>query len=103
MRAIFQIALTALCGTCMLDASVRGADPFSEYVRSTDPRAPADEQKSFHLPPGFVIELVAAEPQIAKPINLAFDDRGRLWVSETREYPFPAPAGERGKDAIKVF
>ncbi len=46
----------------------------------------------FHLPPGFEIQLVAAEPMIAKPMNIAFDDRSRLWVTDSLEYPFPAKA-----------
>jgi putative heme-binding domain-containing protein len=33
--------------------------------------------------------LFAAEPQINKPINMAFDVKGRLWVSSNFEYPFP--------------
>ncbi len=78
-------------------------DPFSEFVRSTGPLSPEQEQKSFHLPPGFEIQLVASEPEIAKPMNMAFDQRGRLWVTESREYPFPAATNQPGRDAIKVL
>ena len=53
----------------------------------------ADEQKALHVPPGFEIQLVASEPDIHKPLNLAFDDRGRLWVTDTVEYPYPARGG----------
>lgn len=81
----------------------RGADPFGEGVRSTDPLTPEQEQKSFHLPGGFEIQLFAAEPDIAKPLNLAFDANGRLWVTVTREYPYPAPADKAGRDAIKIL
>ena len=63
------------------------ADPFAENIRNTPPRTPAEEQKMFHLPQGFEIQLVAAEPEIDKPINMAFDAKGRLWVSGSREYP----------------
>ena len=45
-------------------------------VAPEGPRSPAEQQKMFHLPPGFKIELVAAEPEIRKPMNLAFDHRG---------------------------
>jgi glucose/arabinose dehydrogenase len=72
-------------------------------VASTPPRSPAEERKLFHLPPGFEAQLVAAEPDIHKPLNLAFDDRGRLWVSETIEYPFPAGPGKTPRDAVKVL
>ena len=64
------------------------ADPFAENVRKTDPLAPEQQQKSFRLPPGFEIQLVAAEPDLRKPMNLAFDALGRLWYTESREYPF---------------
>ena len=46
---------------------------------------------------------MAAEPDIHKPLNLAFDDRGRLWVTETVEYPFPARPGVKGRDAVKIL
>src|SRR5436305_9261103 len=48
------------------------------------------------------IQLVAAEPDIHKPMNLAFDDRGRLWVTSTVEYPFPA-SGRTPRDTIQVL
>ena len=48
-----------------------------------------------------------------KPINLAFDDKGRLWVTSNTEYPFPAPKERWGdeigsrvkdsRDAIKIL
>src|SRR5438105_4038217 len=47
-------------------------DPFAEFVRSTEARTPADELQSFHVPPGFEVQLFAAEPDIGKPMNMAF-------------------------------
>ncbi len=38
-------------------------------------------------PPGFEVRLFAAEPDIVKPIYMAWDERGRLWVAETMDYP----------------
>ena len=49
---------------------VAGADDFSELIRSTGPLTPAEQRTKFHLPPGFEIDLVAAEPDIAKPMNI---------------------------------
>ena len=79
------------------------ADPFSEGVRTTPWLSPEEERKKFHLPPGFEIQLVAAEPDIIKPMNMAFDARGRLWVTVTREYPYAAPLDKPGRDAIKIL
>ncbi len=78
-------------------------DPFAALIRPTEPLSPEQERERFQLPPGFVIELVAAEPDILKPLNLAFDARGRLWVTTTQEYPFPAPPDRPGRDALKIL
>jgi putative heme-binding domain-containing protein len=53
-------------------------------------RPPAEEKALFHLPPGFEIQLVAAEPEIQKPMNVAFDAAGRVWVTGSTLYPWPA-------------
>src|SRR5208283_1626530 len=74
-----------------------------QLVATTEPRSPEDERKGFHLPPGFDIELVAAEPVIHKPINLNFDDQGRLWVTDTLEYPYAAPPDRKPRDTVKVL
>ena len=73
-------------------------NPFAAGVRPTGPLSPAQEQKSFHLEAGFRIQLFASEPQINKPMNMAFDTRGRLWVTSTVEYPHPAKPGTKRRD-----
>ena len=37
-----------------------------------------------------VVELMLAEPRVAQPTHFSFDSRGRLWVSQYRQYPYPA-------------
>jgi putative membrane-bound dehydrogenase-like protein len=51
------------------------------------PRDAEDERATFHLPDGFSIELVAAEPQVKKIVDIAFDDAGRMWATTASEYP----------------
>src|SRR5262249_4091484 len=51
----------------------------------------------------FEIELLAAEPYVRKPININFDDRGRLWVTESVEYPFPAAASAPHRDTVRIL
>lgn len=51
------------------------------------PYSPEAALQSFQLAPGFRIELAAAEPQVVDPISMAFDERGRLFVVEMRDYP----------------
>ena len=46
--------------------------------------SPADAMKTFYMPPGYHIELVASEPNIRDPIKMEFDGDGRLWVLHRR-------------------
>ena len=40
--------------------------------------------------PGLRAELLLHEPQVAQPFHFSFDERGRLWVTHSRQYPYPA-------------
>lgn len=71
-------------------------------VAVTEAKTPEEEKKCFKLPPGFEAQLVACEPDIAKPMNIAFDAKGRLWVTSSLEYPFPAQ-GRPGRDMVSVL
>jgi putative membrane-bound dehydrogenase-like protein len=44
--------------------------------------SPAEELKTFYMPPGYHVELVASEPLIEAPVALDWDLHGRLWVVE---------------------
>jgi hypothetical protein len=61
-----------------------------DFAGQTTPLSPVESVKRFVLPEGFVAELVASEPVIRQPIDLRFDERGRLWVVQYLQYPFPA-------------
>ncbi len=52
--------------------------------------------------PDLRLELFAAEPDIAKPIFMAWDERGRLWIAETRDYPHDVKPDGMGNDSIKI-
>src|SRR5882724_10253792 len=72
-------------------------------VAPTEALSPHEEQQKFHLPPGFEIQLFAAEPDIHKPINMTFDNAGRLFVTDTLEYPYPARPGTTPRDSVKIL
>lgn len=76
---------------------------YGQGVRETNWKTPEEEQAGFHLPPGFTIELFASEPQIAKPLNMAWDTRGRLWVTSTVEYPYPAAEPDQARDTVQIL
>jgi mono/diheme cytochrome c family protein/glucose/arabinose dehydrogenase/HEAT repeat protein len=56
---------------------------------------PAEAVKSFYMPPGYRVELVAAEPLVQDPIVMDWDPEGRLWVVEmpgfVRDLKTPEP------------
>lgn len=79
------------------------AEIYGQGVRETPKLSPEEEQSGFHLPDGFEIQLVAAEPEINKPLNMAFDIRGRLWITSTLEYPYAAKEGAVPRDSIKIL
>jgi len=60
-----------------------------DWAAQNAPDAKAAEQ-AFTLPDDLEIKLVLAEPEIAQPVHIHFDERGRMWVVEFRQYPHPA-------------
>ena len=68
------------------------------------PLSAADSMAHTQAPVGYTLELFASEPQIINPICLAWDERGRLWVAETIDYPNTVrPNHANGKDSIKIL
>ncbi|MEN9632606.1 MAG: hypothetical protein RL077_1010, partial [Verrucomicrobiota bacterium] len=73
----------------------------AEFVKSFKPggqdfsgqavsRQAEETGKALQVAEGYEVELVASEPVIRQPIDLKFDERGRLWVVQYLQYPFPA-------------
>ena len=52
--------------------------------------SPETSRSQFKVAEDLEVDLVLAEPDIAQPLHLSFDARGRLWVVEYRQYPYPA-------------
>jgi mono/diheme cytochrome c family protein/glucose/arabinose dehydrogenase len=75
--------------------AARQAAPAAATV--SPPLAPADALKTFTLPPGYRLELVASEPMVGDPVWMDMDPDGRLWVVEMRGY-MPTFDG-KGEDA----
>lgn len=54
----------------------------------SSPRTPEEALKAFQLADSALrVELVAAEPLVASPCAMAWDEKGRLFVAENRGYP----------------
>src|SRR5260370_38833584 len=93
-RAVHRAVMLArglgpvLCIGCR-GAQALAAEP--EVDPKDLPRIPPVEPDkalaTFRIKPGFRLDLVAAEPLVVDPIAMAFDENGRLFVVEMRDYP----------------
>ena len=90
-----------------IDDSGTGELPPVDSNLKDPPRmlSPAEALKSFTLAPGFEINLFASEadfPDLKKPVAMAFDARGRLWVTTMPSYPMYLP-GEPVNDKLLIL
>lgn len=91
----------------------------------TPPTPPLEAVKKFATRSDVAVDLMAAEPAVEQPLYASWDSQGRLWVTQYRQYQFPAglkivsydqhlrakfdkvplppPRGEKGADKITVF
>ena len=98
--------------------------PRSSTARSNG-LTPAEAVARMKLADGLTANVFAAEPDIVQPVAMNWDDRGRMWVVEYRQYPHPEglkavaldqyfrtkydrvpeppPRGARGADRIKIL
>jgi putative membrane-bound dehydrogenase-like protein len=75
---------TSLASVLFLSASFLSAavsEPESQPVE------PADALALIHVPEGFEVELVVAEPDVIDPVAFTWGADGRLWVAEMSDYP----------------
>ncbi len=105
MKSILQIlclmALSMLIYTCTVskDANQAGS-PYPKRVFNPKPSSeylsPEESMKTFNLPKGYHLELVASEPMIKEPVAIAWDGNAKMYVAEMLTYMQDADAtGER--------
>ncbi|HKQ39436.1 MAG TPA: PVC-type heme-binding CxxCH protein [Verrucomicrobiae bacterium] len=74
-------------------------DPIRTMQKPLDPAESIQHLVTF---PEFRVSLFAAEPDVVKPIWLAWDPRGRLWIAETVDYPNDLQSEGHGHDRLKI-
>jgi putative membrane-bound dehydrogenase-like protein len=75
-------------------------EPFHQMQKPLDP---AESMKHFVTPAGFEVQLFASEPELGgKPISMNWDERGRLWVCVTVDYPNNKQPPGQGHDRIVI-
>ena len=85
---------------------------------------PAESLAKMTTPADLAVDLILSEPLVAQPTHVSFDERGRMWIAQYRQYPYPAgvtmisrdkyyrgkydrmppapPHNDRGRDIISV-
>src|SRR5262245_32959761 len=98
MHRVLMMWCNVLLMLCLLIAEgTFGAEsdnalPWRQDQPPNQPYSPQEALSKMTVPDGFTVELVASEPDVVNPIALSFDDRGRIWITESVEYP-RKPAG----------
>ena len=80
MKAIRHFIPWFLVAACLPVSAQRG-------LKEIPPPDPELEKASFKVAEGFEVNLWAADPLLAKPAQIAFDRKGRLWVASSETYP----------------
>lgn len=99
--AALNLQRLIVCFACLL-ALLTGSTSWAQRdLTDIPPPDPELERKSFKVAEGFEVNLYAADPQIAKPIQMNFDPQGRLWIASSEIYPHIKP-GETANDKILI-
>ena len=83
-------------------AAAKSAADAKSSRRAAGPLSPA-ALEAMQLAPGLRIELAASEPQVTDPVEIRFDERGRLWVVQMTDYPHGPPEGSSGLCQIRLL
>lgn len=75
--------------------------PVGKAPTDYSPIVPPNEAvKTFTIPEDLKLELVLAEPIVKQPLFMTWDERGRLWVAQYIQYPYPAGLKMLSRDAF---
>tara|TARA_R110002020_G_scaffold184120_1_gene380959 strand:- start:49284 stop:52829 length:3546 start_codon:yes stop_codon:yes gene_type:complete len=86
------------------DAEIPNYEQRDPAPRFQHPLSPEESQKLVQVPVDFELQLFASEPDIINPIAMAWDEKGRLFVIETVDYPNEIRDSEgKGNDRIKIL
>jgi putative heme-binding domain-containing protein len=99
LRLRFSLGFALLC---VLWASVVSSFAFAQREATVPDPDPEIERKALQVADGFEVNLFAADPLLAKPIQINFDAAGRLWAACSESYPQIKP-GQKANDKIIIL
>ncbi|MDB5340211.1 MAG: putative rane-bound dehydrogenase domain protein [Planctomycetaceae bacterium] len=106
------LVLAVSCGSSFVLLQAADQPAAKKSLAEELPRIPGvafdKTMPTFELAKGFKLELVAHEPDVFDPVDACFDENGRMYVAEMRDYPYSpeprpqCPEGLGKKDAAVV-
>lgn len=106
MKSLRMVVMALLVAAGGLVFAAAQGDAFPEVINSQKagehPPTAAEAAAKITVPEGFSVTLFAGEPDVAQPISMTLDDRGRLWVVECYSYDGRGYA-ENQRDRIVIF
>ena len=90
LRRIFRVLVCIVSAGAVagVAAQVNRSWPpgLQQVPEGSPPLSPEEALKTFHMPPGYRVELVASEPLIQDPVMIDWDGEGRMWAVEMPGY-----------------
>ncbi|MDA1045864.1 MAG: HEAT repeat domain-containing protein [Verrucomicrobia bacterium] len=96
--ALYDRALTPEEVSAHFKAVKLAPAPKKQASRASAPMTPENGLKAIHLPKGYKVQLVAAEPLVKDPVAIDWGPDGKLWVAEMADYP----SGINGKAGGRI-
>jgi putative membrane-bound dehydrogenase-like protein len=72
-------------------------------TQAPDSLSPEKSLQTFRLSEDFHVELFAGEPDVVDPVDMAFDENGRIYVAEMIDYPDDPPPGKPPRSRIVLL
>ena len=85
------------------DATIPNYERRNPAPKLQEALSPQQSMSLMQVPVGFELQLFASEPQVINPIFMNWDERGRLWVIETVDYPNEVKTDDIADDRIKIL
>ena len=64
---------------------------------------PQDSLKAMHIQGDLHVELFVSEPDVISPVEMAFEETGKIYVAEMLDYPDDLPAGRPERSRIRLL
>ncbi len=102
-KASSELAAFKMADPKYFDGPVPNYEKRNPAPKVQESLTPEQSMSLMQVPVGFELQLFAAEPDVVNPIYMNWDERGRLWVIETVDYPNEIKEDDKGDDRIKIL